>query len=227
MTATSTRGRLPNLPEKLVVGNCQSGFTPRSRPEARVAHPWACADFPEKSARPICISCKTVLLLRVDGTQVSSTQPTKTAGNGRSRKRQTHREVGTQSYGLFTVRGGTVKAARLPKGWTGPVDSSGAPRISQEIRGFFLRAWRLRSRPTAACVSREDRPPTRSHLPSGSGMFTSTRNATGAGFVDSPRPLGDRPRYHRKIGPETARRRHSHAVDEDARHEDRRSDHVQ
>src|SRR5215472_10853216 len=55
---------------------------------------------------------------------------------GRPRQRQTRREAGTQSYGLLTVRGGTDKAARLPKGWTGPVSKSGL-RASARKPGFF------------------------------------------------------------------------------------------
>src|SRR5262249_898831 len=56
------------------------------------------------------------------------------------RQGQTRREAGTQSYGLLSVRGGTVKAARLPKGWTGPESKSGV-RASARGPGLFLRAW--------------------------------------------------------------------------------------
>src|SRR5262245_17669415 len=53
------------------------------------------------------------------------------------RQWQTRREAGTQSYGLLTVRGGTDKAARLPKGWTGPVSTLGF-RASARKPGFFF-----------------------------------------------------------------------------------------
>src|SRR5713226_8028983 len=56
---------------------------------------------------------------------------------GRPRQRQTRREAGTQSYGLLTVRGGTDKAARLPKGWTGPESMLGLPGIRKDARIFF------------------------------------------------------------------------------------------
>src|SRR5947199_135314 len=49
------------------------------------------------------------------------------------------RATATQSYGLLTVRGGTDKAARLPKGWTGPVSMLGLPGIRKDAR-IFLRA---------------------------------------------------------------------------------------
>ena len=35
---------------------------------------------------------------------------------------------GRKAMGSFPLRGGAVKAARLPKGWTGPVSMSGGPR---------------------------------------------------------------------------------------------------
>src|SRR5208283_182778 len=54
------------------------------------------------------------------------------------RQRQTRREAGTQSYGLLTVlRGGQFKAARLPKGWTGPVSMLGGPGFRKEARIFL------------------------------------------------------------------------------------------
>src|SRR5207245_11277328 len=69
----------------------------------------------------------------------------------RPRQRQPRREAGTQSYGLLTARGGADKAARLPKGWTGPVSMSGRPGFRKEARIFFapLAAWRLRERTNA------------------------------------------------------------------------------
>src|SRR5580692_9724555 len=70
---------------------------------------------------------------------------------GRPRQRQTRREAGTQSYGLLTVRGGTDKAARLPKGWTGPVSTLGFPGFRKEAR-IFLRA---RVRTTRVATVRE------------------------------------------------------------------------
>src|SRR6516162_3511757 len=54
-----------------------------------------------------------------------------------SSKWQTRREAGTQSYGLLTVLGGTDKAARLPKGWTGPVSMLGCPGFRKGARIFF------------------------------------------------------------------------------------------
>src|SRR5713101_1620110 len=60
---------------------------------------------------------------------------------GRPRQRQTRREAGTQSYGLLTVRGGTDKAARLPKGWTGPVSKLGLPGFREEARIVFCASF--------------------------------------------------------------------------------------
>jgi hypothetical protein len=43
--------------------------------------------------------------------------------------------------GSYPSEGGRFKAARLPKGWTGPVSMSGFPGFRKEARIFF----RLRS----------------------------------------------------------------------------------
>ncbi len=43
---------------------------------------------------------------------------------------------GAQSYGLFPVLVGRIEAARLPKGWTGPVRLLGKPALRKKGRLF-------------------------------------------------------------------------------------------
>src|SRR5438874_10200623 len=61
------------------------------------------------------------------------------------RQWQTRREAGTQSYGLLTARGGADKAARLPKGWTGPRTYAWPPG-HRKVARLFLRAELRKSR---------------------------------------------------------------------------------
>jgi hypothetical protein len=44
-------------------------------------------------------------------------------------------------WALNRPEGGTDKAARLPKGWTGPVSTLGAPGFRKEARIFFARCF--------------------------------------------------------------------------------------
>src|ERR1700683_3374971 len=91
-----------------------------------------CADRLHSKKRDVSLGC--------DGTE-STPDPAHEGSEdgafGRPRQRQTRREAGTQSYGLLTVRGGTDKAARLPKGWTGPVSMLGLPGLRKESRIIF------------------------------------------------------------------------------------------
>jgi hypothetical protein len=82
------------------------------------------------------------------------------------RKRQTRREAGTQSCGLLSVRGGTVKAARLPKGWTGPVSKSGRPGPRKRAR-IVLRAHHFSSQ----VLKRRGGQPCRTRRSSSSGRW--------------------------------------------------------
>ncbi len=58
--------------------------------------------------------------------------------NGYPRQWQTRREAGTQSYGLLTARGGADKAARLPKGWTGPEKYAWFPGLQKWGPGYIF-----------------------------------------------------------------------------------------
>src|SRR5437588_12566244 len=46
---------------------------------------------------------------------------------------------GRKAMGSYPSEGGRFKAARLPKGWTGPVSKSGLPGPPQGGPGLFLR----------------------------------------------------------------------------------------
>src|SRR5581483_9467854 len=45
--------------------------------------------------------------------------------------------AGTLRECFIRSEGGTVKAARLPKGWTGPSSTSGDPGSGKPLPGFF------------------------------------------------------------------------------------------
>src|SRR5437899_1522482 len=100
----------------------------------------------QKIARGICTSRQRTLRLWCDEEQPAPRHFKEDGALGRPRQRQTRRETGAQSDGLLTVRGGTDKAARLPKGWTGPHKYawfSGLPKGSPD---FF---WSLVIRPSS------------------------------------------------------------------------------
>src|SRR5438105_10883509 len=44
---------------------------------------------------------------------------------------------GRKAMGSYPSEGGRFKAARLPKGWTGPVSMSGCPGVRKDTRIFF------------------------------------------------------------------------------------------
>src|SRR6516162_5086592 len=80
--------------------------------------------------------------------RVTGRTPRVTVGSSpSSTKANPSRGGDAKLWALTRPEGGTDKAARLPKGWTGPVRRLGRPGLSRERPGFF---YARRARPASS-----------------------------------------------------------------------------